>query len=59
MHIRRGWRMTLLSRVRYTGYCLLVMDSHPGWRRGARSTLKIRGLADDGTELDTITLVCN
>jgi 3',5'-cyclic AMP phosphodiesterase CpdA len=45
------------SRVRYTGYCLLVLDSSPGWRPGATSTLTLTGLAEDGTQLDTITLV--
>jgi hypothetical protein len=45
------------SRVRYTGYCLLVIDSEPGWRPGATSTLKIRGLDEAGTELDSISLV--
>lgn len=45
------------SRVRYTGYCLLVVDSEPGWRPGAKSTLKIRGLDEAGGELDSVTLV--
>jgi hypothetical protein len=44
------------SRVRYTGYCLLVVDSEPGWRPGAPSKLIVRGLAEDGTELDQVTL---
>jgi hypothetical protein len=44
------------SRVRYTGYCLLVLDSKPGWRPGATSTLTVRGLAETGAELDRITL---
>jgi Purple acid Phosphatase, N-terminal domain/Calcineurin-like phosphoesterase len=46
-----GW-----SRVRYTGYCLLVVASQPGGRPGATSTLTVRGLAADGTELDRVTL---
>lgn len=45
------------SRVRYPGYCLLVIDSQPGWRPGATSTLRVRGLAGDGTELDRLDLV--
>jgi hypothetical protein len=45
------------SRVRYTGYCLLVLDSKPGWSRGATSTLSVRGLSETGAELDQITLV--
>jgi hypothetical protein len=44
------------SRVRYTGYCLLVLDSEPGKWHGATSTLTVRGLAEDGSELDRITL---
>jgi hypothetical protein len=44
------------SRVRYPGYCLLVIDSKPGWRRGAGSALTVRGLAEDGSELDRVTL---
>jgi hypothetical protein len=45
------------SRVRYTGYCLLVIDSNPSQWRGGTSTLVVRGLAEDGTEVDNITLV--
>ncbi len=45
------------SRVRYTGYCLLVLNSQPGWRPGATSTLSVTGLSEDGAQLDTITLV--
>jgi hypothetical protein len=45
------------SRVRFTGYCLVVVDSTPGWRRGAGSKLHVRGLAENGTELDSVTLV--
>jgi hypothetical protein len=39
------------SRVRYTGYCLLVIDSQPVHR-----TLTIRGLSGAGQELDRLTL---
>lgn len=39
------------SRVRYTGYCLLVIDSQPVHR-----TLTIRGLSGAGQELDRVTL---
>jgi hypothetical protein len=45
------------SRTRYTGYCLLVVDSEPGWRPGATSTLKITGLAEDGSVLDYLEIV--
>ena len=44
------------SRVRYTGYCLLVVDSQPGWRPGATSTLTVRALTADGAELDRVIL---
>jgi purple acid phosphatase-like protein/calcineurin-like phosphoesterase family protein len=43
------------SRVRFTGYCLLVVESVPAWR-GGTSRLHVRGLAEDGTELDRFTL---
>jgi hypothetical protein len=43
------------SRVRYTGYCLLVIDSTPA-PAGGTSTLLVRGLAEDGTEIDRFTL---
>jgi 3',5'-cyclic AMP phosphodiesterase CpdA len=43
------------SRIRYTGYCLLVVDSKPAHRHGT-STLTIRGLSNTGAELDHITL---
>lgn len=43
------------SRVRYTGYCLLVVDSEPAWR-GGTSRLNVRGLAEDGSELDRFVL---
>jgi hypothetical protein len=45
------------SRVRYTGYCLLVLESQPGWRRGVPSTLRLRGLDEAGAELDRVDLV--
>jgi len=45
------------SRVRFTGYCLLVIDSKPGIFRGASSTLRVRGLSETGAELDHLTLV--
>ena len=45
------------SRVRYTGYCLLVIDSVPGAWSGAKSTLKVRGLNEAGVELDNVSLV--
>ena len=44
------------SRIRYTGYCLLVIDSQPGWSAGT-SKLRIRGLDEAGVELDRIELV--
>ncbi len=47
-----GW-----SRVRYTGYCLLVADSRPGPLAGGGATLVVRALAEDGTEIDRVTLV--
>jgi hypothetical protein len=45
------------SRTRFTGYCLLVIDSEPGWRPGAKSTLKITGLSEDGSVLDRVEIV--
>jgi hypothetical protein len=42
--------------VRYTGYCLLVIDSQPDPRPGTASTLLVRGLSEDGSEIDRITL---
>jgi Purple acid Phosphatase, N-terminal domain/Calcineurin-like phosphoesterase len=38
------------SRVRYTGYCLVVIESQPGHRHGT-STLTIRGLSETGSEV--------
>jgi hypothetical protein len=43
------------SRIRYTGYCLLVVESTPASHGGA-SRLNVRGLAEDGSELDRFTL---
>jgi hypothetical protein len=46
------------SQVRYTGYCLLVVESVPSSTPGkGTSTLKVRGLDEAGQELDSITLV--
>jgi hypothetical protein len=45
------------SRVRYTGFCLLVADSEPGWRPGATARLRIRAVAADGAEIDHVDLV--
>jgi hypothetical protein len=45
------------SRVRYTGYNLLVVDATPGTGHGAPSTLLVRGLNENGTEVDRFTLV--
>jgi hypothetical protein len=44
------------SEVRYTGYNLLVIDSAPANFRGGTSTLAVRGLNEDGQELDNFTL---
>ncbi len=43
------------SAVRYTGYCLLVIDSVPGSFGGA-ATLRIRGLDEAGGLLDYVEL---
>ena len=46
------------SQVRYTGYCLLVVESVPSSQPGkGTSTLKVRGLDEAGQELDSISLV--
>jgi hypothetical protein len=45
------------SRIRYTGYNLLVVDSTPGSGPNSRSTLLVRGLDEYGAELDRFTLV--
>jgi hypothetical protein len=44
------------SRVRYTGYCLLVVDSEPG-APGRPCVLRVRALDEDGAELDRFDLV--
>ena len=44
------------SRVRYTGYCLLVVRSQPAHRRGGTATLTVRGLSNTGAELDRVVL---
>jgi hypothetical protein len=44
------------SRVRYTGYSLLVVDSEPGWRPGVTSTLKVRSISEAGTTLDYLEI---
>ena len=44
------------SEVRYTGYNLLVVDSAPASYPGGTSKLAVRGLNEDGQELDNFTL---
>jgi hypothetical protein len=44
------------SRVRYTGYCLLVIDSEPSQFAGGTSRLKIRGLDEQGGLLDYLEI---
>jgi len=44
------------SEVRYTGYNLLVIDSAPASHRGGTSRLVVRGLNENGQELDNFTL---
>jgi Purple acid Phosphatase, N-terminal domain/Calcineurin-like phosphoesterase len=44
------------SRVRYTGYALLVVDSKPSWNEGGKSTLTVRAVDSFGAEIDNITL---
>jgi hypothetical protein len=44
------------SEVRYTGYNLLVVDSVPASHPGGTSKLAVRGLNEDGQELDNFTL---
>jgi hypothetical protein len=44
------------SRVRYTGYCLLVIDSKPGFGPG-NSALNITGISEAGTVLDYLQIV--
>jgi hypothetical protein len=43
------------SRVRYTGYCLLVGQVSPPDFRGS-TTLTLRGLDENGNEVDRVTL---
>ncbi|HUN34199.1 MAG TPA: metallophosphoesterase family protein [Trebonia sp.] len=43
------------SQVRYTGYGLVVVDSAPA-SHGGTSTLLVRGLNEDGVEIDRVTL---
>jgi hypothetical protein len=43
------------SQVRYTGYCLLVVESKPG-SFGFNSTLLVRALNEVGSEVDRFTL---
>ena len=43
------------SRVRYTGYCLVVVDVTPAGT-GVTPTMVVRGLDEYGAELDTFTL---
>jgi Calcineurin-like phosphoesterase len=45
------------SQVRYTGYCLLVVDSEPASYKGGTSKLAVRAVTEDGVELDNFTLV--
>ena len=44
------------SRVRYTGYSFIVVDVEPG-QPGGRTTLKVRALAENAAELDSVELV--
>ena len=53
---RRGRRDRRLFEVRYTGYNLLVVDSAPASYPGGTSKLTVRGLNEDGQELDNFTL---
>ena len=43
------------SRIRYTGYALLAVDSEPGSHRGD-AKLVLRAINEYGTELDTLTI---
>jgi hypothetical protein len=45
------------SRVRYTGYNLLIVDSVPGFGPNSTSKLFVRGVDEYGNELDNFTLV--
>jgi hypothetical protein len=44
------------SRVRYTGYCILAIDSNPGTHKGRTSTLTVRALDGFGGEIDSVVL---
>jgi hypothetical protein len=44
------------SRVRYTGYALLAVDSEPGSGYGARPKLILRALNEDNVEVDRLTI---
>jgi hypothetical protein len=44
------------SRVRYTGYCLLAIDSNPGTHKGRTSTLTVRAIDGFGGEIDRVVL---
>lgn len=46
-----GW-----SRIRYTGYALLAVDSEPGSGRNAKPKLVLRALNELGTEIDRLTI---
>jgi hypothetical protein len=41
--------------VRYTGYCILRVDSVPA-KRGGTSQLIVRGLDEQGDEIDRVVL---
>jgi 3',5'-cyclic AMP phosphodiesterase CpdA len=43
------------SRVRYTGYSLLAVDSEPG-SHGVKAKLVLRALNEYGVEIDTLTI---
>ena len=43
------------SRVRYTGYCLLAIDSTPA-HRGGTSKLTVRAIDGFGAEIDRVVL---
>jgi hypothetical protein len=45
-----GW-----SRVRYTGFAYLAVTATPA-PAGRTTTLKVRGISENGTELDVVTL---
>ncbi|KAA9150884.1 metallophosphoesterase family protein [Amycolatopsis acidicola] len=43
------------SRVRYTGYSFVAIDVEPAFR-GRKTTLTLRALKEDGTEIDRFTI---